>query len=1162
MVKRKFYIVMALAAVSALLLWSVALGEDLPGNKNKQDKSLSKVTGSPQYQILNINNITSWTRYDGPSNHSPSGDNGVYYPVGTGNVVYEDAFVFGGKIYSNAALTTRPTVQPVRVEGTTFSASGYVGTKGGWVTGSGATAVAVSPNDPDVRCYRIRRDYFFMSDQELVYDAQTSNELASPTLVTQTMKDRIKEQYDTDWKAWANIVPKGAPYIERNGVPGFQAPPAFSASFTPENLISGKHDEPGVAGADPNSPADQVIWLVYNELDASQSVRFTGSQPIGVEIQKTIWGYKRTDAMGNIYFNRYRMINKGGVDVGGGVRGSFWVDSMYVCAWADVDLGDAGDDLMGSDSLLSIGFIYNGKPVDATFAGFNLPPPASGYAFLAGPQVAAPGDSAVFNFQRIYGKRNLPLSSAIYFSAGSPYTDPPGGAANYNTSAFQWYGMLQGYAPAGNFGSSYSKYNVPPGVDPNTRFMMSGDPVTQTGFVDGKGTNYSFAPGDRRLLCNSGPFLFAPGDTNETYVGFVVGLGADRLSSVSVMKFNYTFVANTFKALFQVPKPPPSPRVSIAELDEKIVLDWGVDPTSVDAIENRISDPGQYQFEGYNVYQLPTSNSSLRDAKRLATYDTENDPTVIVDLQPVSGVIVAVPVQFGTNSGILRHFTFSADKIKDLAKIYNGQEYYLAVTAYSVARQAGFLPSSLESPPIIFTVVPKSGPFGAAYGSGSGDTLAVTKTGTSDGKVYPIVVNPTALTGNSYKVGFDSLGWYLTNTTTGQKLLSGQQNQSGDANYLTIDGMQVKVTGPPNPGMIEWSIPNGARRFSWANAWTGIGMEGFVDGGSTTYSSDGSAGTIGMAANFLFWGSSLTIADYRNTLLKLAAVDNVALWDPKVKPADANYSKGYRYLRGAANAPANPSFAPWIVNSTTPGTYKYQDFNWSVPFSAWNIETNPPTRLAVGCFENNVAGALVDGRWWPQLSSGTPTGATTREMALIFATPYSETPDPTYQADVYLSTWPMMWVLVPSRRAEVAWAAGDEFLITAAHVNNPSVSFTFTAPSMTVDASLAKASMDKITVFPNPYYAINAAETNRFVRFVQFTNMPTEATIRIFNLAGQLVRTLRKNDASTFFKWDLVNEVNYPVASGMYIAYIEVPNVGTKVLKMAVIQEQEILDQY
>ncbi len=291
-------------------------------------------------------------------------------------------------------------------------------------------------------------------------------------------------------------------------------------------------------------------------------------------------------------------------------------------------------------------------------------------------------------------------------------------------------------------------------------------------------------------------------------------------------------------------------------------------------------------------------------------------------------------------------------------------------------------------------------------------------TGTSDGKIYPLVLNPGALTGDNYKVTFDSLGWNLLDVTKGKTLLAHQQNQSGDNLYNSVDGVFLKVTGPPYPGMINWTIPSGTRRFSPVNGWTGIGLEGFSDASNpTAYSTDGSAGTIGMAANFAFWGSSLTTADYRNTLLKLAAVDNVALWDPKATPADANFSKAYRWMRHAPSAAADPSFAPWIIN-TGPGTYPYQDFNYSVPFSAWNMETTPPTRLAVGCYENNAAGSLVDGRYWPQTASGTTLGSTTREMAFIFASPYSTTPNPKYQADVYASSFDMMWILSCSRRAE------------------------------------------------------------------------------------------------------------------------------------------------
>ena len=81
----------------------------------------------------------------------------------------------------------------------------------------------------------------------------------------------------------------------------------------------------------------------------------------------------------------------------------------------------------------------------------------------------------------------------------------------------------------------------------------------------------------------------APGDTQEVVVGVVGGLGSDRLSSVAVMKFNDEFVQNTYNALFAVPKAPPQPDVKIAELNEKIVLEWSSNEQRVTDIEEVIS---------------------------------------------------------------------------------------------------------------------------------------------------------------------------------------------------------------------------------------------------------------------------------------------------------------------------------------------------------------------------------------------------------------------------------------------------------------------------------------------------------------------------------------------------------------------------------------------
>ena len=99
--------------------------------------------------------------------------------------------------------------------------------------------------------------------------------------------------------------------------------------------------------------------------------------------------------------------------------------------------------------------------------------------------------------------------------------------------------------------------------------------------------------------------------------------------------------------------------------------------------------------------------------------------------------------------------------------------------------------------------------------------------------------------------------------------------------------------------------------------------------------------------------------------------------------------------------------------------------------------------------------------------------------------------------------------------------------------------------------------MAKINVFPNPYYGSNKAETNAYQRFVTFSNLPQTATIRIINLAGELVKTINHNNTTGYERWDLRNEVGLPVSSGMYIAFIEVPNAGNRTLKLAIIQPEE-----
>nr|MBP6315616.1 hypothetical protein [Chitinophagaceae bacterium] len=90
----------------------------------------------------------------------------------------------------------------------------------------------------------------------------------------------------------------------------------------------------------------------------------------------------------------------------------------------------------------------------------------------------------------------------------------------------------------------------------------------------------------------------------------------------------------------------------------------------------------------------------------------------------------------------------------------------------------------------------------------------------------------------------------------------------------------------------------------------------------------------------------------------------------------------------------------------------------------------------------------------------------------------------------------------------------------------------------------------RIHVVPNPYYAYSEYEGSRVDNRVKIINLPTKATIKIYTLDGALVKTISKNDQKTnFVDWDIKNDKGIPVASGMYIVHVNLPDIGETVLK-------------
>ena len=101
-----------------------------------------------------------------------------------------------------------------------------------------------------------------------------------------------------------------------------------------------------------------------------------------------------------------------------------------------------------------------------------------------------------------------------------------------------------------------------------------------------------------------------------------------------------------------------------------------------------------------------------------------------------------------------------------------------------------------------------------------------------------------------------------------------------------------------------------------------------------------------------------------------------------------------------------------------------------------------------------------------------------------------------------------------------------------------------------------------VKVVPNPYLVRAAWDLDNDYQRIQFTNLPTECTIRIYTIAGDLIKTIHhENPYSGGFQnhtpgtafWDLQTENNQKVATGVYIYFLSSPY-GEKTGRFAVIR--------
>ncbi|HEY0029616.1 MAG TPA: hypothetical protein VGC65_02570, partial [Bacteroidia bacterium] len=130
------------------------------------------------------------------------------------------------------------------------------------------------------------------------------------------------------------------------------------------------------------------------------------------------------------------------------------------------------------------------------------------------------------------------------------------------------------------------------------------------------------------------------------------------------------------------------------------------------------------------------------------------------------------------------------------------------------------------------------------------------------------------------------------------------------------------------------------------------------------------------------------------------------------------------------------------------------------------------------------------------------------------------------------------------------WTTNADTASSPQNANRPMYTFnTSDIETHKGDAVTAANALDLINIVPNPYYAYSAYEKKALENIAKITNLPERCTISIYTLNGTLIRKYSKDGPKTSWDWDLKNQGGGAIASGMYIVYIKVPEVGEKTLK-------------
>ncbi len=464
----------------------------------------------------------------------------------------------------------------------------------------------------------------------------------------------------------------------------------------------------------PQFPDEMFFWIYNDNGNVHRNSGSTRENALSMEVQVQSFAYATNDALNDMTFQRYRLIN----------RGKEALIDTYFAMWVDADLGCSDDDYVGCDTTRSLAYYYNIDPVDGTTGAvcgtggtptYGNEVPAIGIDYFRGPRALVTvldtisGDS-------VGELRELGMSSFTYFQRSSDTAPvPPGMQDPTRGRPGEFYNLISGNwrdgTPYTVGGSGYRTNGR------EVKFAFPSEPDIPRGPGVWSACADNVGEGDRRTIQASGPFELLPGAVNELIIGLPWVPDIQLPCPDMTRLFDADDLAqNLFDNCFDITDGPTAPDIDIVELDQELILiltndnansnNAGQRYAEVDLLApNGVSD-SLYRFEGYKVFQLRSPEVSDLDDPAVARLvfqsdlrngvgeifnwrriENPNDPAKPV-FEPVAQVESG-----STDNGISTVFRVTTDQFAEAnPTIRNHTPYYFKAVSYAYNNYRDFDP--------------------------------------------------------------------------------------------------------------------------------------------------------------------------------------------------------------------------------------------------------------------------------------------------------------------------------------------------------------------------------------------------------------------------------------------------------------------------------------